>query len=89
MIRATKQAGLEVLLITNGSLLTEAMCEELVEVGVDTINISLNVAREESHTRPPLRPGPATSTASSPCCATFARRGAGGAMASPASTSLR
>jgi len=51
MIRAAKEAGLRALLITNGSLLTPELCEELVDLGVDTVNVSLNAARDETHAR--------------------------------------
>ncbi len=49
MIRSVKQRGLDLLLITNGSQLTEEICEELVELGVDTLNVSLNATSPEMH----------------------------------------
>ncbi len=49
MIRAAKEAGLEVLLITNGSLLTAESCGELVRLRLDTLNVSLNAATDETH----------------------------------------
>jgi MoaA/NifB/PqqE/SkfB family radical SAM enzyme len=51
MLRSAKQRGLELLLITNGSLLTEELCAEIVELGVDTLNVSLNAADAETHER--------------------------------------
>jgi pyrroloquinoline quinone biosynthesis protein E len=51
MIRAAKEAGLEALLITNGALLTAESCDQLVDLGLDTLNVSLNAATDETHER--------------------------------------
>jgi len=49
MVRAVRESGIDVLLITNGSLLTRDACDELVDIGVGTVNVSLNAATDKSH----------------------------------------
>ena len=51
MVRRVKEAGMQALLITNGARLTPEVCEELVAVGVDRINVSINAATDETHER--------------------------------------
>jgi radical SAM protein with 4Fe4S-binding SPASM domain len=51
LIRAAKEDGLEALLITNGALLTAENCDELVDMRLDTINVSLNAATDDTHER--------------------------------------
>ena len=57
MLGCVKAAGMRCTLITNGSLLTPEVCDSLVEMGLDSVNVSLNAASDETHhrvTRVPL-----------------------------------
>lgn len=57
MLRLVKELGMESVLITNGSRLTESVCEELVEMGLDFLRVSINAGSDETHhalTRAPM-----------------------------------
>lgn len=47
MIRYAKGAGLEVKIVTNGTMLTGRMAEDIVEAGLDELNVSLHAATPE------------------------------------------
>lgn len=51
MLRCVKAAGMECVLITNGSLLTPERCDALIETRLDSLNVSLNSATDEAHHR--------------------------------------
>jgi MoaA/NifB/PqqE/SkfB family radical SAM enzyme len=49
MLRLVKDLGMECILITNGSRLTPEVCEELVDMGLDVLRVSINAATDEAH----------------------------------------
>jgi MoaA/NifB/PqqE/SkfB family radical SAM enzyme len=51
MLQYVKAAGIHCVLITNGSRLTPEMCDAFVEIGLDSLNVSLNSAADETHRR--------------------------------------
>ena len=51
MLRHVKAAGMKCVLITNGSLLTPGVCDSFIEMGLDSLNVSLNSATDETHHR--------------------------------------
>ena len=55
MVRAAKDAGYQVEMITNGSYLTPAVCQELVDIGLDWIFVSLDGPDSASFEQ--IRPG--------------------------------
>lgn len=57
MLQCVKAAGIHCVLITNGSGLTPETCDALVEIGLDSLNVSLHAATDETHHR--VTAGPA------------------------------
>jgi MoaA/NifB/PqqE/SkfB family radical SAM enzyme len=51
MLQYVTAAGIRCVLITNGSMLTPDACRRLVETGLDSLNVSLNSATDETHHR--------------------------------------
>lgn len=49
MLRLIKGLGMECQLITNGSLLAPQVSEQLVDMGLDRLRISINSGRDETH----------------------------------------
>ena len=72
MIRYLKERGIYVLFNTNGTLLTEARGQELIDTGLDELRVSLDAADaasfEEVRGRRLLRPHRAPTSARSPRC---------------------
>jgi MoaA/NifB/PqqE/SkfB family radical SAM enzyme len=51
MLQYVKAAGIHCVLITNGSRLTPEMCDAFVDIGLDSVSVSLHAAADETHHR--------------------------------------
>jgi len=51
VIEFAKQAGMKVILTTNGTLITESLADKLIRSGVDIITISVDGAKAKTHDR--------------------------------------
>ena len=49
MLRLVKDAGMEAVLITNGSRLTPEVCREFANMSLDAVNVSVNSGTDETH----------------------------------------
>lgn len=49
MIRLVKELGMECVLITNGSRLSEPVCAEFVDMGLDALAVSVHAGTDEAH----------------------------------------